>query len=406
MQNTNQTFLVFSEIFSTNLGDSAIAEGLKVSLQGKKRNYIALDFSSGAMKKNVRKSNHSHDKKNQDKKKIVQVIKKNPLIYKSINSARISSRYLINFKTVNENFKKADVVIIGGGALLQDNAMTFPTSLLAIRLFNLVHKKKLLVLGCSVGDEFSFLGKFFINFFLKNCADIYLRDPNSVNNISKNFGINAKLIPDHALRLELMTSNDKKCNNENIICGVNILNFSAHGRSSQKDFQENYTNFFDTLITQMLNNSEFQKVILFTTGDSNDKEMLEKIYNKHAKNNENKIEIYIPDTYTNLISFMSSLDVLFNSRLHASILGLVSETPTLSVIWDKKVEGFYRLSNLNNKVFTANPSNAELAVLETIKSSKEKQLYVDIKNNLVENHKRIMGNILNDKKVADYDIFS
>jgi polysaccharide pyruvyl transferase WcaK-like protein len=399
MEKTKLKALIFGEINSLNLGDQAIFDGLKNSLIEENIEVHALDLSN-AIPKIQRDVAFVHDtnKRLSLLKFLKKITKKVKILYYLINLLKIFYRYTKNVKLVFSKMKDVDVIIIGGGALIQDNALSFPTALAYIRTLNLFLNKPIYILGCSVGKQYSILGKYFIMYFLRGTKRIYLRDPQSVELLYDNFNLKANLIPDHALRI----SYNKEFNHKSkrYSCGINILEFASHGLGNDIDFKKEYYNYFKFLVKELVNRKEIEEIVLFSTGEKSDASAIirfkNELINELIKDGiqSNKIKVFFPNDYKNLLYFMSEMDVLFNSRLHASILGIVAGTPILSIIWDPKVQGFYKLCGLENKCFYPHVKNIETSIKELYDSLANKMIYRRLRDKLSQVHKSELKSLL------------
>ena len=102
----------------------------------------------------------------------------------------------VNFLKFYQPIIESDVLISGGGSLLQD--ITSLKSLiyyLAVIVTALVFNKKVIIFAQGFTPFRTKLGKFFTKFVLQYCNEIYVRDTKS-QEILKNLNIESKLISD------------------------------------------------------------------------------------------------------------------------------------------------------------------------------------------------------------------
>lgn len=386
--------LIIGEMNSENIGDKAIFEGLKHSLftSNDKIKISELSFSSGQKKTDI--PSIQPQKSNIGKIILKKVIKKNYKVYSLFNMLKTFFYYYKNRNLVKSEFRKSDLIIVGGGALLQDNAMTFPAALYVLSIMSKKFSKKISVVGCSSGNKFSWLSKKFINKFLLQTDQLYMRDPKSVEIIYREFNIDSQIIPDNALRYNIdhiLSDTKKDLKNKKLLkIGINLMTFSNHGIGRNEKFKKEYEKIVLECIQIILNSERESEIHLFTTGEDSDLEIIKKI-----KLNHNDIKLFVPKDLSDLLVFINGLDTMLNTRLHASILGLLLKKPISSIIWDDKVKGFYELCGLSDRSFNIKKDFSANDIVRTIfdfESSDSK--FEKIKEDLVIHHKKNIEVIL------------
>ena len=168
----------------------------------------------------------------------------------SVNSAH----YLKFFQPILES----DVLISGGGSLLQD--VTSLKSLiyyLAVIVTALVFNKKVIIFAQGFTPFRTKFGKFFTQFVLKYCDEIYVRDVKS-QELLDNLNIKSKLVSDPVFAMYI-NKHDKKE-------GVGIQLRSFHTLND---------NFLEKLANEVAKNFKGQEIKLFSLQDYLDLPVLE-----------------------------------------------------------------------------------------------------------------------------------
>lgn len=371
--------LVVAEINSHNLGDQAIHYGIKKYLASKNILVSSLDLSS-------RQNIDSSVKIKQNRK--LNFFKKIKFLYICLN---ITHRIFIHFKNINlwlKEFRNTDLIIVGGGSLLINNSYSFPISLFLIKILSTILKKNYYVIGCSASENINYVSKQMLFSFLMSAKGIYLRDNISVGFLRKLYHLESVHSADLAL---LIDANHLKNVRDSKLFAINVIGFSEHAVLKNKIFQNNYNNLIVSLIEQI--QKDGNKVILFTTGEEIDYLNAKNI----IINNKLDVEIYHPSSVQKLLAFLSKCSGVISTRLHSAILAFVSETSTVSISWDKKIDGFFQSNDIYEDCFssTSSPDRIISRLYYLVRTGNNQGIVKKNKNkNLLEQH---IGEILNEK---------
>lgn len=140
-----------------------------------------------------------------------QVTSVNYTMFFSTNGSKFKSVFQNLLKMYKISKRNADLVIIGGGQLIQSNR-TFPLSFylwtLLIKLFS---SSKIVLYGVGVDENYGRFKELLFKRALIRVSKFYVRDEFSHKNLKKVFTYNSQVIPDSVLSIsKLFASSPKK----------------------------------------------------------------------------------------------------------------------------------------------------------------------------------------------------
>jgi polysaccharide pyruvyl transferase CsaB len=224
---------------------------------------------------------------------------------------------------------KSDVLISGGGSLLQD--VTSVKSLfyyLGVIYSALLLGKKVEIFAQGIGPINSKIGQLFTKPALKRCTKISVRDKQSQEYLNK-WNIKSELVNDPILDIELPHKNNHGC------VGIQLRKFNGVNEEFLNNLAESlYRNFSD---------KSFQ---IFSLQDSVDLEICnifkQKLLNRGIKNIEVLNNLQINEVFEGI----SNLEYLVSMRFHAGVVGVKSGVRTLVINYDPKVQQLAKQYNL------------------------------------------------------------
>ena len=223
---------------------------------------------------------------------------------------------------------KSDVLISGGGSLLQD--VTSLKSLLyylVIIYYALIMGKKVEIFAQGIGPIHSKTGRILTRFALKSADKISVRDKKS-QELLLEWGIKSELVADPILELEL-----PKLNNTGTI-GVQL-----------RKFQGIDDNFLNKLAFEIKKNFSDKKVLLLSLQDSIDLDTCRK-FAEILKGIGIDSDVLYGLSVNEVIDSIVSLEYLVAMRFHANIAGIKAGVKTLAINYDPKVEKLAQEYNL------------------------------------------------------------
>lgn len=233
---------------------------------------------------------------------------------------------------------ESDVLISGGGSLLQD--VTSLKSLiyyLGVIFTALFLGKKVEIFAQGIGPINSKLGIFLTKFALKHCHKISVRDKKS-QNLLKSWNIDSDLINDPVLEMHI--------DNKNIKEGVGIQLRNIQGLSND---------FLRELAKEVSTRFSDKNIKIISLQDSVDMEVCNKFGSFLKEYGINNVVIVSGLKIYDVIETISSLEYLIAMRFHANVIGIKSNVKTLAINYDPKVENLAEMYNI--PIIKVNSSN-------------------------------------------------
>ena len=265
----------------------------------------------------------------QQNKDSVTVISSNPEYTKSLYQ-HIRAIKTFDFNNIIPAIYKSDILISGGGSLLQDvtslKSLIYYLLIIFIALF---FRKKVIIFAQGIGPINSRLGEFFTKILLKNCTYISVRDKKS-HDLMQKWGINSDLLCDPIFSVDVPD------NSKNKTVAIQL-----------RDFKGMSNDFLDRLADSVSKNFSDYNVDIYSFQDSIDLEI--------CKTFEQNLNMLNPEIKTTVLSGMSNCEIieslskseyLISMRFHAIIIGLLAGVKTLGINYDVKVEKLAKEFNL------------------------------------------------------------
>ncbi len=231
----------------------------------------------------------------------------------SVNSVK-----RFDLKNVVKTIKDSDILISGGGSLLQDvtslKSLVYYSLIIAL---GLLFNKKVIIFAQGIGPLNSKPAQFLVKNLLKFCSLVTVRDENSLNLLRK-WKINANLVCDPIYSLDIPAQASAGT------VGVQLREFKTM----------NY-NLLHKLALLIITKFNDKKIEIFSLQEVQDLELcrrFEKIL--HTFNPDIQTEIVCDD----IINRISKLEYLIGMRFHAVLTALKAGVKTCAVNYDVKVE--------------------------------------------------------------------
>lgn len=255
-----------------------------------------------------------------DNKFKVTVFSKNPEV--TSQKLGVESVYTFDLKGVVNTLKSSDVLISGGGSLLQD--VTSLKSLiyyLCVILCALFLKKDVIIFAQGIGPINNLFARFMTRAVLKNCKYVSVRDIKS-RQLLQNWGIEADLVSDPVWNLSL----PKHMPRDKV--GVQLRSW----KTLTDDYLKNLANVINGKFAD-------KEIVIYSFQDVLDLDVCNRF--------ESYLKMINPDIKTNVLNAMSiedtvvsfsELNYLIAMRYHACLLALKYGISTLALSYDEKVE--------------------------------------------------------------------
>lgn len=222
--------------------------------------------------------------------------------------------------------KEADVLISGGGSLLQD--VTSLKSLiyyLGVIYTALFLRKKVEIFAQGIGPINSKIGRFLTQAALKNASKISVRDKKS-QELLKSWNIDSELVQDPVFSLNLPQKNAKG------IIGIQLRSFPTLTDE-----------FLEKLAEEVRKKFSDKKIQIISLQDSIDLEVCEKF--KRMLGLENS-EVLSKLSINDVFEVISNLEYLIGMRFHANVAAIKCGVKTTAINYDIKVKKLAEEYNL------------------------------------------------------------
>ena len=265
------------------------------------------------------------DRLKKDGAEKITLISSNP--EKTAKIHQVNSCQMLNFW---KDLREADVLISGGGSLLQD--VTSVKSLiyyLGVIYSALILGKRVEIFAQGIGPINSKIGQILTRIALKFARKISVRDKKSQEFLTK-WNIKSELVNDPILDLEIPNKNKK---------GVVGIQLRAYPTLTDK--------FLNNLADEIVKHFPSKRIQLISLQDSIDLEVCEKFaHYLRIKGFEGDIEILNNLSINQVFEYISNLEYLVAMRFHANVVGLKAGIKTLAINYDIKVKKLAEQYNL------------------------------------------------------------
>ena len=258
----------------------------------------------------------------------ITVLSSNP--EKTGRTHNVNSLNSFNPKLIVERLPKFDMLISGGGSLLQ-NVTSNKSLFYYCGLINIMAslKKDVVIFAQGIGPVKGFWGKLIVKSALKKCKYISVRDVKS-QELLKSWGIESNLVCDPIFDLNVPTPKRTRK------VGIQLRKFASLTDE-----------LFDEIIKQVALKFSDREIELICFQNSEDEGISKVFLNKLKKKNPT-INANIIKNLTNkeVIEKVSEYDYLIGMRFHACLLGLKYGIKTLAISYDPKVETLAKNANI------------------------------------------------------------
>ncbi len=221
-------------------------------------------------------------------------------------------------KEVVKTIKNCDVLVSGGGSLLQDvtslKSLIYYAFIIALSfLFN----KKVIIFAQGIGPLNSRIAQSIVKNLLKYCTYVTVRDENSVKLLDK-LGVKSELVCDPIYSLDIQPEP------QNGAVGIQLREFKTMNQE-----------LLQKLALLVITKFSDKKIKIFSLQKTQDLEL--------CKRFEVLIKSFNPEIETeiiqdDIINQLSKLEYLFGMRFHAVLVALKAGVKTCAINYDVKVE--------------------------------------------------------------------
>lgn len=288
------------------------------------------------------------------------VLSKNP--QKTSFMYKVDSVYSFNLYKVFQEIKKCDILITGGGSLLQD-----VTSLKSLFYYLFIINtaiflnKKVIIFAQGIGPLNSFLGKLLTKFALRKCTLVTVRDEKSLFLLRGWGGIDAELVCDPLFDISLTSSMPSN------IVGIQLRDFKTLKESLLIKLAEQINLHFADKLIEIYSFQDALDLVVCKRFEAILKSLNPKIQTKLIYNQTSK----------EILDKISKLDYMIAMRFHANLIALKYGIKTLAICYDEKVEKLAKEANIPFVSMLVNEDYDE--AFNALQSLNKKQL-IDFSN--------------------------
>lgn len=284
------------------------------------------------------------------------------IVHRLLPSAKFFFRSIRNVRkaaAMRKQLYDCSVGIVGGGALLEDNGLHFPSSLYLLNIVFRSARLPLVCFGCSSSSHFSGLGRALLKGFLTSAEEVSVRDNESRTALSTIVRREMTLFGDFAHHQSYPSSHHLQVRR----IGVNVMNFIGNDRHLQGHYEQ-----YLSLLIDRLQSKAGVTIVLFTTGDSHDEDVARQMHGRFPR-----VEFFHSTHLAEMISFYRTVDVVFASRLHAGIMAMNEGVPAIAICVKSKIKSYFESVGLRDFCLHASSPS-------TIERSVDRMLDHDLKN--------------------------
>lgn len=240
-----------------------------------------------------------------------------------------------------------DLVIFGGGQLLMDNDLWFPSRLWLQHRRLAPHSRAFAIHACGVGRQWSPLGRRLVRRLLadRRLAACSVRDPQSRRWAVEHLGCPARppaLVPDPALWAGEAFAIPHQADATAVGAGIMASPMPSQGgdlRAASWLSEAFLLDFWRELIERSVAGG--RSVRLFTNGAPEDQAFASRIHSLLAAPVRRHTELLPrPRQPGELVALIAGCGGLVAQRLHALIIGCSLGVPAVGLVWDDKVRQF------------------------------------------------------------------
>lgn len=251
----------------------------------------------------------------------VVVLSKNP--QKTSFMYKVDSVFSFDLWKVFLEIKKCDILITGGGSLLQD-VTSLKSLLYYLFIINmaLFLNKRVIIFAQGIGPINSKFGQILTKFALRKCTLVTVRDEKSLFLLRGWGGINANLVCDPLFDIALIGSMPSNK------VGIQL-----------RDFKTLKENLLIKLAEQVNKNFAGKEIEIFSFQDALDLDVCKRFESILKSINPSiKTKLIYNQTSKEILDKISKLDYMIAMRFHANLIALKYGIKTLAICYDEKVE--------------------------------------------------------------------
>jgi len=234
---------------------------------------------------------------------------------------------------------KYDLILIGGGQLIQSNSVFGLAMFIWVFLFKKFHKKKVILIAVGATERYSRLDRYLFGKSLKLVDGVYVRDSNSLSALKNIFGVSAGVVPDFAFCINRIYEYPPQKEKRAMFCPVSYEFYKR--KNDRPDAELSYDEYLQYWIESILEywNDNYE-VKLFCMSMSTDLAIAKIL--KQILFDEHEVDIEILDIWTleELTKEIAKSEVVVGARMHALIIGCAYGCKVIPYRTSEKIQAF------------------------------------------------------------------
>ena len=250
----------------------------------------------------------------------VTVLSSNPKL--TADQYNVKSVFKFDFINVVLSILFSDILISGGGSLLQDKtSIKSIFYYLAVIFIALVLQKKVIIFAQGIGPINSFIAKFLTSKILKKCHLVTVRDIKS-QELLESLGVESILISDPVFSLELPFNTPMNR------VGIQLRYFNG--------INDQFLEKLALIINKYFSHKE---IYIYSFQDNLDSKICQMFMNILFNiNSKLRVKFQSNLSVDEVISDIRNLDYMISMRYHGCLIGAKYGIRTLALVYDPKVE--------------------------------------------------------------------
>lgn len=344
---------IFGETYSENLGDGVIAESIRHIISSLLPD-AAITHHDMTGRRGWRK-----DQQVPPDAKLIPGLKRGFGLnltgrFKTVRCfytllSLLAAKYRGDFPKLDD--QAFDLAIIGGGQLIMDNELSFPTKIFLLTRELGRDTKAIAFYSCGVGHSWSMIGRWLCSRVLKHprVTALSVRDMASRQNLAEVFRIKPDAIDviyDPAL-WAAETYNIRRAPDSNNV-GLGVMAPLRVSRAIKPEYTAKFNAEFLTRLwieTAAALIDQGHTVALFTNGAPEDQTLAEKVFAALPDRYRSSATLISrPRIPEELVRTISGFKAIIAQRLHAHVIAYSLGIPSVGLIWGSKMEEFAALT--------------------------------------------------------------
>jgi len=239
----------------------------------------------------------------------------------------------------------AQAISVGGGALLTDENLHFPQSLVQIARCARRLGKPLYCLGCSSEGDWSAKGTAMVREFVSACRLIAVRDDATASRLATELGTPPPVFGDFCLNERPLPELQAARLAERPMPAVNASQLPARWSAAQPAYEDALVRVAHYLARTT---APAGGIRIFTTGTAEDAIVAWRVYSRLQ---DCGAELHLPHDLAHLLALLRASSVVVASRLHGAILALAQDVPVVGYSPAPKLRNFLSTLGLAHYCF-------------------------------------------------------